>query len=1156
VLLLTVGAVVLSAAVVRAQNLPPPSNGPGNAPDVLKLSRNLPGDSKPIVLSANEVTTWSQSGQRFVLLKGKVLIEEGVVSARCQQAVAWVDEGRSKQTHILHVDVYAEGEVQLENAANNQKGARALLDLNTRGELRLRAATGKVVQQPHPEDQLFLRGQQVRSPQDAAHPSAAVPPASGVQQTSFQAIPPVGPPPAPAVPVQAPPAGGPPGPVPPPAPPMGGVAPPSLQPPAAGVPAPVPAPVGAPGPTPPAPPMGGTSAPSLQPPIASPMTPDPGPAGMPPTPYLPTPTPGGMPSAVPANPPGPPQSTLPPAPGPPAAAAPPAARSTTPGPPRLLSIAPRTGSNFQTQSFPLPSGEQAIVVTGGIILTVRNIQQIGIVDIEADKLVFWTHGNAQQMFDKMKTQNHQTRELEFYLAGNVIIREQLPPRPGQPAQPITMYADQAFYDVGRNVAIAISADLEFKRPPVPVPGHLKADELLQLSPTQFKAIHAEFFASQLSADPGFKVVMTQATLEDKKVVKHTIWGKEVRDRKTGEPIVEDEMPLHGENVVIKAHDLPIFYWPSLSVNAEHPLGPLQEISLGYSRIYGGQFDFTFDLFELLGIDRPPGYRARLLVDYLTARGPALGLDMDYAGRDFFGIPSRYVGMIKAYGIYDTGDDILGSLRDDAPHPTWRGRFTWRQNLWELPGDFSVQFQVDPISDKNFLEEYYKNEFDSDINQSTFVQVKQQRGNWAWTLLGEQRIRDWVTETDWLPRADGWLLGQSFFDRLTYNVHASAGYARLQVANPNPVGPTQPLPLPFQPPILLDTPATTGRFDLWQELSMPVQLGPVKVVPYGVVDLTEYTQDLNGDSEGRFYGAGGVRASMPLTRLYPDVQSNYLNLNGINHKIVFSANYYYAHSDKTFTDFPQLDRLNDDATDQALRDITPLQTAINSANGFFLMNSPLYNQQLYAIRRLLMGYTDTLDSMQVLQLDVRQRWQTKRGYPGMQHIVDWMTLELSTSYFPDAKQNFGEHWAFSEYDWTWNIGDRFSLVSNGWFDPFDEGARVFNIGAYFNRPDRTNFYLGYRQIDPLNSRAVTAAVGYIFSPKYAVSASAFYDFGTNTQVTSLNLTRIGADLQLTVGISYNSILNTVGFNFMVLPNLIAQSQRVQRASAFGSGLFGR
>src|SRR5262249_10603906 len=161
------------------------------------------------------------------------------------------------------------------------------------------------------------------------------------------------------------------------------------------------------------------------------------------------------------------------------------------------------------------------------------------------------------------------------------------------------------------------------------------------------------------------------------------------------------------------------------------------------------------------------------------------------------------------------------------------------------------------------------------------------------------------------------------------------------------------------------------------VSLPFRLGPVKFVPYGVLDLTQYITDLAGDSRGRFYGGAGLKASLPLSRLYPNVQSEFFNLQGLYHKSVFSSNYYIAHSDTPFSLLPQLDRLNPDATDQALRDITPLQPILNPPNGVALATSPIYNPQLYAIRRLVDNRVDTLDSIQVLQLDWRNRWQTKR-----------------------------------------------------------------------------------------------------------------------------------------------------------------------------------
>jgi hypothetical protein len=350
---------------------------------------------------------------------------------------------------------------------------------------------------------------------------------------------------------------------------------------------------------------------------------------------------------------------------------------------------------------------------------------------------------------------------------------------------------------------------------------------------------------------------------------------------------------------------------------------------------------------------------------------------------------------------------------------------------------------------------------------------------------------------------------------------------------------------------------TGRFDLRQELSLPFSLGPVRVVPYGVLDLAEYTTDLSGDSRGRVYGGGGVRGSMPLTRLYPNVQSVFFNLNGINHKIVLSGNYFVADTDTHYNQLPQLDRLDDDATDQARRDFIPMEQFLNPHNGLFLQTSPLYNPQTYAIRRLVDNRIDTLDQIEVFQADILQRWQTKRGYPGQEHIVDWMRLDLSGSFFPHPdRDNFGSSAAFLQYDWLWNIGDRTALASSGWYDPIDEdgapGARVFNVGAFFNRPDRTNFYLGYRELYPVQSQLVIGAVTYVFSPKYAMTATSSFDFGTQkSQANSLIFTRVGKDLQVSLGITYNAILNVFGVSFEIFPNFAPPSRRSGMFSALGS-----
>ena len=59
---------------------------------------------------------------------------------------------------------------------------------------------------------------------------------------------------------------------------------------------------------------------------------------------------------------------------------------------------------------------------------------------------------------------------------------------------------------------------------------------------------------------------------------------------------------------------------------------------------------------------------------------------------------------------------------------------------------------------------------------------------------------------------------------------------------------------------------TGRFDLTQELSLPFQLGPVKMVPYLKGTLAEYTNDLNGDTIGLTDMKGSIAGSPVTGRL--------------------------------------------------------------------------------------------------------------------------------------------------------------------------------------------------------------------------------------------------------------------------------------------------
>jgi lipopolysaccharide transport LptD-like protein len=798
------------------------------------------------------------------------------------------------------------------------------------------------------------------------------------------------------------------------------------------------------------------------------------------------------------------------------------------GKPRRFSWTPRYGTRGTMQSEKLPDGTERSLFTGGVIFNATTDRGEEI-ELATDNAVLWRRGAVQNAPDGFHTEGDGKTEVEFYLSGNVIVRTKSDKSPLQ-----VLRATEVYYDVERERAIALTASLEFTPRFAPDPFHVRGREIWRLDAENWEAHDASFDSSKLPSDPGLSIESGRVTYVERQVRLRNVFGIPYRELLTGQPVFGDERTVTAYGAVPKVMGVPVWYWPRVRTDANDPLGPFVGMGFGQNRMYGTQVYTTWDIFDLLALRPPPGHRWRLNADYLSKRGPALGTDYLYK------LPGETPGlwgsegMIKLYGMRDHGEDILGGNRGPEPvPPDFRGRAMWRHQQEILEGLY-FQGQVAYLSDQNFLEEFYKNEFDAGPNQETFAYLSWNRGNlWASGLANVRLNRPWVPETQWIPRLDGALVGQSFFDMFVYDARANAGYALARRTDTNPAS-----------ILATDQNINTGRIDLMQELSLPFSLGPVKFAPYGMLDLTGYTEDLTGSSAGRVWGGGGTRASLPFSRLYEGASSDLFNVRGLYHKAVLGANYLYARSSIPYTDLPMLDRLNDDATDQAWRNITPMQPQyVSGPNGLLLADAPdplsPFNPQRYAIRRLVMNRVDTLDNMNVLQLDLRQRLQTKRGYPGLEHTVDLVSLLTSISYFPQAsRDNFGHPFAFLEYDFLWNIGDRTAFSATGWFEPYDQGSSYFTFGSFFNRPDRTTFYLGYRQIDPVNSRAVLGSVGYQLSQRYFLNAGVSYDFGINQALSnSFTLTRTGTDLTVSIGFTYNSLVNNFGFQFLVVPNIV-------------------
>ena len=382
----------------------------GRPPTRWRPSRNVAGDPTPIVVGADDADTWTENGRRVVVVRGQVFIQQGVVQLRAKEAVAFME----LQAGVMHMDVYAEGDVQARQ--QHHHADRAASPAVAEHARRIQAA---VLEEQGPPGLAGRRPAGAAGADGARRPGPAHRSLSGRGPRLLRGV---------KLPSE------PDGALDPP--------PPTVQPRR----------------------LRGPDQPGRRPPRRRPGR-APGAVGRRSccqaagqarrgrTPLPPPAQPAGHP---PAPPPG----------------------------PRQFTVAPRGEQGFDIKGEPLPDGTQAVIVTGGVIVSVANVPGVGRLDLEvgADPcLVIWSKGgdtcSSLRSATSRTAQGQSTNCAtgQFYLAGNV---EQS--RQSQDGEMRILRADEVYYDVNHNVAVALSALLQLKKPGVPTDIYVKSDELLEL----------------------------------------------------------------------------------------------------------------------------------------------------------------------------------------------------------------------------------------------------------------------------------------------------------------------------------------------------------------------------------------------------------------------------------------------------------------------------------------------------------------------------------------------------------------------------------------------------------------------------------------------------------------------------------------------------
>ena len=634
-----------------------------------------------------------------------------------------------------------------------------------------------------------------------------------------------------------------------------------------------------------------------------------------------------------------------------------------------------------------------------------------------------------------------------YLEGNVILTrgEQMIRTP------------QVYYDFENERALMLDAVMRTPILDRNVPLYVRARQVRQLSSTEFAARRAMISTSEFHTPHVYlgaeKVFVTDRTPRDE------------AGRITG--IAAGQYKAY--DTTLNVEGVPILYWPYSQGDFQQTENTLRSAKFGYSDDFGITAQTKWYLFKLLGLQMPDGWDSALRLDYFSERGPGVGVDFDYETENYF-------GLFRGYYINDHGDDELGPLFSGPPEHDNRGRVTWRHRQY-LPKDWELSLEVDYLSDPTFLWEFFPSQW-FDEPHDTAVYLKKQRDNWAFTLLGQWRINDFITQTEHLPDAAFHLIGEPLgeFASLFSETHVGAVRFRpadcLNASNSDPdflnpdvyrflgVTPCYPWPVAYAPPQgrAADSSRVTFRAVTREEVHVPLKIGDFKLAPFatGRVGYWGDSPAEGGLTQG--YGNIGARFGTQFWRLFEEVTSRLFDVNGVRHVIKPEFTGWLAAANKNSSD------------------LFPFDQSIEGINDF-----------------------------SGASLAVRQRWQTKRGGPGRWRVVDWITWDVQMGVFDDAPDNQTPigHTYLSRpensiarnnitSDFSYRISDTTAILSDCNWDMTDGNMDLFNISYAVERTPRFSYFVGYRKIHDTDSNLLGIGANYEINTKHTVAVREYFD----------------------------------------------------------------
>jgi hypothetical protein len=703
-------------------------------------------------------------------------------------------------------------------------------------------------------------------------------------------------------------------------------------------------------------------------------------------------------------------------------------------------------------------GRRVIIITGGVYLSRGVPGNLHFMEIQADNVVIYLKPEAMGgAGDKSGEPGASGAEPPTAGMGGETLR----PRPSPPRRrpsdqqlmdtafgevevegaylerdvrmtqgPHSIRASRLYYDFGEERALILDAVASTMVESRGVPLYLRAAEIRQLSANRFMARDAKVTTSEFHT-PHYHIGAQRVDLTTTAAATGGI-----------DPSFARSGTVEIRHATLNIRDQPVAYWPYVKGPLDTSETALRSVRVGYSGDFGLELQSDWHLFNLLGYETPKGFDATLSLDLFTERGPAAGIDVDYT-RD------TYFGLIRSYIIQDGEPDQLGQDREEVTAHDVRGRYLMRHRQY-LEDDWQLSLELSYISDKTFLEEYFESEFDNEKEQETLLHLKKQRDNWAFTVLLQTRILDFLTQTERLPDLGFFLIGEPLGDYLTWFSENRAGILQYELGDRTFRD--------FLREGRRESSDSTARADTRQELEIPFDLGPIRFVPFVTGRGTTWSDSPDEGGLTRGLGVAGVRGSMYFSRVYADSKSELWDINGVRHIIK-----------------PDL-VLWAGGTNESQNALYPFDDTIEG-----------------------------IDPTSGFTFGLRQRWQTKRGPADNRRTVDFFTWDIETSVFDDSDgetetNGYGSYTRPEESltrnnvisSTIWRINDRTALLTEANYDINDGEMDILNVSLAVERTPRFSYLVGYRVIDETRSNLLGFGMNYRMTEKHTLTLRELFD----------------------------------------------------------------